>query len=260
MSLPRQVEDSPLFPDLLWARPERKELAGRLLIIGGSSHGFASTIKSYKYAQEGGIGEVKVVLPLSIKRHLSLIAGPSMDMIYVAATNTGSFARKAMGDTKPYLDWADTVLMPGELTSNAESTLLAEDVLRSTTRPIVLAGDSIKATAKTLGESLKTTPMIVASFAEIQRLAYTYSGKQPLLSSSTLDQQAEIMQTLAAKLNLGALTRHDEGQILVVSPPDQSSVTTMSKGLVEYAAQTAVLCAQFPTKPYEAATTAAILL
>ncbi len=254
MNLLRQTPDKPLFSNLLWARPERKEQAGKLLIIGGSTHGFASIIKAYEYAGQAGIGEVKVVLPEGVKKFV----GPVLDALYAQQLDNGSFAHKALAEIRPYLSWANCGLLPGELTNNAETTLLAEDVLRVAQTPIIIAGDALTAVTKTLSETLTTKPIVIADFRQLQRLAYAHSGKQPLLSTSSLDQQATIMQALVDKLELSALVRHDENQVLVVSY-HQASITGVDKNLLEYAVHCSVLAAQFPTKPYEAATTASIL-
>jgi hypothetical protein len=253
-SLQRQTADAPLFPDLLWARPERKKQAGKLLIIGGSVHGFASIIKAYEYALQAGIGEVKVVLPEGVKRFV----GPALDALYAEQLDNGSFSHKALVEIRPYLGWANSVLLPGELTNNAETTLLIEDVLRVAQTPIVIAGDVIEAVTKTLGETLPAKPMVVADFRQLQRLAYTHSGKQPLLSTSTLDQQTVIMQTLVRKLELGVLIRYDDGQVLVVAG-EAASITPSTANLLQYAANAAVVVAQFPGRLFEATTTAAIL-
>lgn len=252
--LMRQTKDKPLFPDLLWARPERKEQAGKLLILGGSTHGFADIVKSYEYALQAGIGEVKVVLPEGVKKFV----GPVLDALYAPQLGNGSFAHNALTEIRPYLRWASSILLPGELTNNAETTLLIEDVLRVAQTPIVIAGDAIEAVTKTLGETPPTKPIVVADFRQLQRLAYTHSGKQPLLSTSSLDQQVAIMQALVDKLDLGALVRCDERQVLVAST-HQASITPVDKNLLEFAAHCSVLAAQLPAKLYEAVATAAIL-
>jgi NAD(P)H-hydrate repair Nnr-like enzyme with NAD(P)H-hydrate dehydratase domain len=252
--LQHQTKEKPLFPDLLWARPERKEQAGRLLIIGGSTHGFASIVKAYEYALAAGIGEIKVVLPGGVKK----LVGPVLDALYADDVAGGSFAHKALAEIQPYLAWSESVLLPGELTNNGETTLLAEDILRKYAGPVVVAGDAVEAITKTLSEDLPSKLIIVADFRQLQRLAYSHSGKQPLLSTSTLVQQVAVMQALSAKLDLGVLARHDENQILVASS-EHASLTPTSRGILEFAASTVVLAAQFPTMLYEATATAAIL-
>ncbi len=57
----KQTVDSPLFPDIEWERPERRDQAGSLLIIGGSSHGFHTVSEAYQIAKDHGIGESHIL-------------------------------------------------------------------------------------------------------------------------------------------------------------------------------------------------------
>ena len=38
----KQTAENPLYEDVLWARPENKHGAGKLLVVGGNLHGFAA--------------------------------------------------------------------------------------------------------------------------------------------------------------------------------------------------------------------------
>lgn len=69
----RQAKE-PLFPDLLWSRPENKLQAGKLLIIGGHEHLFAAPAEAYSESLTAGIGVAKVLLPdklQTILRHMT---------------------------------------------------------------------------------------------------------------------------------------------------------------------------------------------
>jgi hypothetical protein len=63
----KQTADAPLFPDLLWSRPENKRLAGKLGIIGGNVHGFAAPAQAQAAAEAAGAGLTRVVLPQHVK-------------------------------------------------------------------------------------------------------------------------------------------------------------------------------------------------
>ena len=36
----QQINDQPLYPDILWSQPEHKSMAGKLAIVGGNLHKF----------------------------------------------------------------------------------------------------------------------------------------------------------------------------------------------------------------------------
>ena len=131
--------DKPLFPDAVWSKPERKSQAGKLLIIGGNGLEFAKTQAAYNLALKIGLGECKVVLP---KTALKVI-GIHPDIEFAPNTSQGSFALEAKADLLGYIDWADTVLLPGELGRSSETAQLIEQIISSTNKRIVLARDAL---------------------------------------------------------------------------------------------------------------------
>ena len=46
----KQTVSKPLFPDIDWNKPERRNQAGKLLIVGGNKLGFAAVAESYQTA------------------------------------------------------------------------------------------------------------------------------------------------------------------------------------------------------------------
>lgn len=66
-----QTREKPLFPDVLWSKPEARNSAGKLTIIGGNSRGFSSVAASFETARKVGAGEIKIVLPDVLKKKIS---------------------------------------------------------------------------------------------------------------------------------------------------------------------------------------------
>ena len=62
----RQEPGEPLFPDLLWSRPENRQFAGKLLIMGGNAHGFAAPAEAYAHAEKAGIGVARFNMEIVI--------------------------------------------------------------------------------------------------------------------------------------------------------------------------------------------------
>src|SRR5258708_2443063 len=85
----------PLFPDLVWSRPETKQTAGKLLIIGGNVHGFSAVGNAYTEAIKAGIGTVRIILPDVLRKTVSKLL-PEAD--FTASTPSGSFGQKALAD------------------------------------------------------------------------------------------------------------------------------------------------------------------
>src|SRR5436305_544558 len=103
----RQTPSKPLFPDLLWSRPEHKSTAGKLLIIGGNLHNFSTPAQAFNYVSEAGIGSARVLLPDSIKK---LVGGVFESGEFAPSTPSGSFSQKALIDMLEQSSWADGVL------------------------------------------------------------------------------------------------------------------------------------------------------
>ena len=52
----KQTADKPLYPDIEWNKPERRDQAGKLLIVGGNKLGFSAAAEAYQTAKDAGVG------------------------------------------------------------------------------------------------------------------------------------------------------------------------------------------------------------
>ena len=104
--------DKPLFPELDWNKPERRDQAGRVLIIGGYLHKLQAPAKSYEQLKQHGIGEIKVALPSKTKR---LLANSLEAAVFLPSTPSGEFSREGFEELIDYANWADTILLPGDV-------------------------------------------------------------------------------------------------------------------------------------------------
>src|SRR4051794_20655319 len=95
----KQVPGKPLFPELEWSRPENRQMAGKLLLVGGNLHGFAAPAEAYALSLKAGIGTSRVLLPSAIQKAV----GPSIENgEFAASTPSGSFSQRALVEL---LDW-----------------------------------------------------------------------------------------------------------------------------------------------------------
>src|SRR5579884_1402879 len=132
--------DEPLFPDILWSRPENRRHAGKLLIIGGHSQSFSAVSEAYAAARLAGAGTVRVIVPDKLRPMLSTIF-PEAE--YGASTDIGSFSRQAMAEVLDAADWADGVLLAGDFGRNSETAVLLENIVSRYKGLLCLAGDSV---------------------------------------------------------------------------------------------------------------------
>ena len=61
-----------LFPEIEWSKPEQRTHAGKLLIIGGGAGSFHGLVNAHKTALQNGVGEVRVLLPDSLKKDIKI--------------------------------------------------------------------------------------------------------------------------------------------------------------------------------------------
>jgi NAD(P)H-hydrate repair Nnr-like enzyme with NAD(P)H-hydrate dehydratase domain len=116
----RQTKE-PLFPDVLWSRPENKRHAGKLLIIGGHKQTFNAVSEAYSATLKAGIGIVRVILPDSLHKMLHAVFP---DAEFASSTPVGSFSRLALDDLVLASEWADGVLLAGDFGHNSETAIL----------------------------------------------------------------------------------------------------------------------------------------
>src|SRR5688572_22950681 len=91
----KQAPDKALFEDILWLKPENPHQRPKVLIIGGSIHGFASVTKLYEGIKSKSAYQTKVILPKSLEKFLGKAIA---DAVYVEATTTGEIAQQAKTD------------------------------------------------------------------------------------------------------------------------------------------------------------------
>jgi NAD(P)H-hydrate repair Nnr-like enzyme with NAD(P)H-hydrate dehydratase domain len=164
----QQTEDKPLYPDIEWSKPERRDLAGKLGIIGGNKLGFAGVAEAYSTALDTGVGNVRVLLPDVLKK---TIPAAITDAIFAPTTPSGSLAQTALPDMAALGDWATGILMVGDCGRNSETAIVYEQFLEAYQGPLIITRDAVdllKNNPQRLAERPET--LLVVSFAQLQKL------------------------------------------------------------------------------------------
>lgn len=246
----------PLFPDLLWSRPENKSQAGKLLIIGGNSFGFSSVSEAFAVAEKAGAGSVRVLLPEAIRK----VVGPVMAHADFAASNpSGSFAQEALGEWLAHASWADAVLLSGDMGHNSETAIVLEKFLTKFDGQITLTGDTLDLALGT-PDMVYNRPqtLIVASMAQLQKLGIKARFTTAFRLGMDLLQLVEALHEFTKLYPSQIVTKHHNQ--LVVAVNGQVSTTKLNTDppiwRVKTAAKAVVWELQNPEKPFEALTTA----
>lgn len=245
----------PLFPDLLWSRPENKRTAGKLLIIGGNLHAFSAPGQAYEASTQAGIGTAKVLLPEGLRKTIGAVLD---NCEYAPMNKSGSFSKEALAEWLDWAVWADGVLIAGDLGRNSETAIVTEQFLKRYRGRVTITQDALdqfRDRPQELFARPETT--IVASFGQLQKMwpHLTRDGeviKYGLTLARNLDVMHATMQ--AAPVNL--VTKQQDDLIVYADKRISTTKNTDEIWRVTTAARTAVWWLQNPSKPFEALTTA----
>jgi len=258
----KQTKGSPLFPDLLWSRPENKQRAGKLLIVGGNLHGFAAPGTAYSAALKAGIGTCRIIMPDSLKKtvtpHFSHFQGSTLQMEFAVSTLSGSFSKKTLAQILDNAQWADGVLLAGDFGRNSETAILLEKLLDKYKGQVTVADDGLDYFPST------NSPLInrpgtasVINLGKLQKLAKINRPATPVLNSMMLADIVHLLHDWTSGNPGQIITKHADN--IIVASSGQVSTTPEkeeSRWQIELPAYASVWWLQQPSKTFEALSTA----
>lgn len=208
----RQEAGKPLYPDIEWNKPERRDQAGKLLVIGGNKLGFAALAESYQTAKDSGAGQVKVVVPDCLK---PAIPRTIQDVVFAACNTSGSLSGDAKTELTASAAWADGVLLIGDAGRSSETAIVYEQFVKDYTGPLTVTRDAIdllKNDARLLIDRPDT--LIVASFAQVQKLFQGVYYPKVLTFSIQLLQLVEALHKFTITYPSTIMTLHKDTLII----------------------------------------------
>lgn len=251
----KQTRDKPLFPDLMWSRPENKRLAGKLLIVGGNLHGFAAPAAAFAASEKAGIGTVRILLPNKLQKTVGRMIP---EAIFSPSTPSGSFAKSALADLLDNSSWADGLLLAGDFGRNSETAILLDSFMNKYEGQVTVAQDGLDYfwnKNSPLINRPRTTSAI--NLGKLQKLAKANRPLTPVLHSMMLAEIVELLHDWTTGNPGSFITKHADnlitasnGQVSTTPAPEQSNWQ------IELAAYASVWWLQNPEKPFEALTTA----
>lgn len=246
-----QALDTPLFPDIMWSRPERRDQAGHLGIIGGNKLGFRAIAESYEIAQQTGAGSVRVLLPDCLKKQLPNIP----DAIFAPTGPSGSLSSEATPHLAALGEWADEILLIGDAGRNSETAVLYEQFITSYKGRLVITRDTIDL-VKNAANLLVDRPdtMIVASFAQVQKMFQNVYYPKMLTFSMQLAQVVEALHKFTITYPVTVATLHRDQ--LIIASKGEVITQQFSEAMQIWRGETATKAAAWwlwsPQKPLEA--------
>lgn len=208
----KQQLGKPLFPDIEWNKPERRDQAGKLLVVGGNKLGFSAVAEAYQTAKDSGAGQVRVLVPDCLKSSIPKI----IDGVIFAACNTsGGLSSDAKTELLASAAWADGILLIGDAGRNSETAVLYEQFLQEYTGPLTITRDAIdlvRNDSRLLVDRPDTT--IIASFAQLQKLFQGVYYPKVLTFSIQLLQLVEALHKFTITYPSTIMTLHKDTMII----------------------------------------------
>lgn len=250
----KQTRDAPLFPDILWQRPENKSQAGKLLLIGGNLHGFAAVAQAYTIVRQTGAGECQAILPDALKK---VIDPRTLDCLFAPSNPSGGLSKDALPLLKASAAWADAILLIGDHGRNSETAIVLERLLAETPTLTIITRDAIDLLRAGTSELLqRPSTVLVATLAQIQKIFQAVYYPKTILFSMQLTTLVEALHAFTITHPITLVTFHHT-QLLVAQNGTVTTTPWEEPLLIwrgDVAARAAVFTMEQPRKPLEAIT------
>lgn len=215
----KQQPGQPLYGDILWSRPERRDQAGRLTVIGGNSHGFSAVASAYQLARQLGVGEVRAVIPDALGAKLPTAVRHQLDDLILAPSNpSGGLALGAERDLAVAAGWSNNLLFIGDNGANAETAKLLERFLTNQAHQetrVTLARDTIDLLVYSAEALLaRENCHLVLSLAQLQKLARAVYYPRVITFLQGVKQIAETLHKFTISYRVVITLFHDDNLLV----------------------------------------------
>lgn len=255
----QKQDKQPLFPQIDTAKPERRQLAGRMLIIGGSRASFSGVSLIAEKTIALGVGEVKILLPDSLKTKVPT----TPNVIFAPSEPSGGFSREALTFAQPAAAQTDYILLAGDLGKNSETEVFITQFTTSTTQPTLITRDAIDLLAGSAAEWLgQGNTTICCTLPQLQKVFRAVYYPKMITLSMPMQQLVEALHkfTITYPVTIATL-HHDQiitahsGQIVTTTLQD-TTYTPINLWSGNFAATIAVLQLWNPNQSLAATTIA----
>lgn len=252
----RQEPGKPLYSELAWSRPENRQQAGKLLVVGGNLYGFAAAAEGYGEAVRAGIGTARVLLPSAIQK---LVGNVLEHGEFAPSTPSGSFSQKALDELLFQSNWADATLFAGDLGRNSETAILLEKFLQKSSLPAVFTKDAVDyVTAAPKTALLRPNTLLVLSLSQLQRLGVAAKHPKAVTFGMDLLHLVEWLHDFTTEHAPFIVVKHHQTILAAVQGRVSSTNLKTDQPIwrVQTAAKATVWWIQNSDRPFEGITTA----
>lgn len=257
MSWTRQVSD-PLYPDIIWNSPQRKDQSASIVVIGGHKQHLKAPLKAFEILSGQILAKVDVALPAAAKKDIGNL--PNVD--YFVSDNSGGFGLEAAESLNSYASNHDLVYLVGNLGKGSQTAQLVEQLLEKTSKQVLITGDSIDLLLGSPHHLTGPNRTIVVSTQQWQRLLLATKHTEHFHHRMTLDGFATLMENYSRHISslvvvfyLGHVWSAKAGVVIATKRYDLNHNPDWK---VEISSHMAYRLAQNPNHQLEAAATAAL--
>lgn len=248
----QQQKDKPLFPDLLWSKPENKRSAGKLLLIGGQSGQFNYVAKAYESALKAGAGHIRVLMPDSLQK----VTEHLPDIEYAPSNSSGSFSKKSLGMFYEVSEWADHVMLVGDFGENSQTVTILDGYLLRCPQLTTISNAALASIALPISQLAKRPITLALDEPLLAKLPLQFEISKAITSSMNIMEFADILQQMSQKSKANYIVLR-QGKIWVATGGGVTSTDIRGAAdLQELSAFCATWIMQQPAKPLQALTTA----
>ncbi|MDX1766003.1 MAG: hypothetical protein R3313_03565 [Candidatus Saccharimonadales bacterium] len=203
----RQSPDQPLFPEVDWARPQSRARGGKLLIIGGNRQAFHRVAQAFAIAQQNSVGEIKVAVPDSLRTVLSdNIPG----CVFLKSNASGGVGLGAKEQLSAYAEWADSVLIAGDLGRNSETPQVLDSFVSAYSGPLTITTDGAEAMAFSYSNLLdRPESLLVITIAQMQKFFKETHQTTAITSDMGMVKLAETFRELTKSHSISLTTFYE---------------------------------------------------
>lgn len=203
----------PLFGEIDTERPDQKRFAGKLLIIGGNKGAFFAVANAMNEAHQMRVGEVRAIMPSSLKNQV-----PSTPEVYFAeAEKSGAFGRNALNDLLIQAEWAEAIVLIGDMGKNAETTMVFAEFMKHCDKPLFITRDAVDAVTPDVmnwAVAREGETSLLLTMPQLQKLLRTLYYPKVITLSMPTNQLIETLHKFTVSYELSIATFHNN-QIIV---------------------------------------------
>ena len=247
--------DKALFPELEWNKPERRDQAGKVLVVGGDMHNLAAPASAFEILKQTGVGNIKLALPDKTKK---FVGKTLPEALFLPSTTSGEFSIDGEVELLDQAMWADALLLPGDNGRNSQTTILFSDILQAYKDQITLTRDAVDILSNNPAELFEREhTTLIVSFAQLQKLMKNYGESTPLTFVMDLVKFVEFLHVFTQHKAVSIVTLH-QNQLVVASRGKVSTTKSQMNEKAQWRLKAAVnsICYQVwnPERSFEALT------